>query len=448
MFDSLADRIQGAFRKLSGRGRLTESNITDALREVRMALLEADVNLMVVKNFINQVKARAVGVEVLKSLTPAQQVIKIVNEELTKLLGERAEPIKTAAKPPTLIMMVGLQGSGKTTSCAKLAKGFKKQGLQPMLVAADIYRPAAIDQLKTLGAQIEVEVFALPPTVSPVKICTSAVEDARKKNKDVVILDTAGRLHIDERLMKELRDIKAQVKPTEVLFVADAMTGQDAVNSAERFNSDLGVDGIILTKMDSDARGGAAISIKTVTGKPIKLVGVGEKLDLLEPFHPDRMASRILGMGDVLSLIEKAQDAISREQALELQQKIRDKEFTLEDFRDQLRRVRNMGPLEQIMGLIPGMKNLMSSIKGNEPEKDFKLIEAIINSMTPNERRDHAIIGPGRRRRIAKGSGTSIADVNRLIKQFVQARKMMREMQRGAMMDPRKMFGKKGFPFK
>ncbi|MBN2056841.1 signal recognition particle protein [bacterium] len=447
MFDSLADRLQGAFKKLRGQTRLTEKNITEALREVRMALLEADVNLMVVKNFVNRVKARAVGTEVMKSLTPGQQVIKIVNEELAALLGDKAEPIKLAARPPTIIMMVGLQGSGKTTSCAKLAKSFKKDGKDVMLVAADIYRPAAIDQLKTLGTQVGVEVFAMPPTMSPVKITTMAVDRARTSGKDIVILDTAGRLHIDERLMRELTEIKAKTNPHELLFVADAMTGQDAVNSAERFNAELGISGVILTKMDSDARGGAAISIKAVTGKPIKFLGVGEKLDPLEPFHPDRMASRILGMGDVLSLIEKAEAAISRESAIELQRKIREKEFTLEDFRDQLQRVRSMGPLEQIMGMIPGMRNALGGMSGMEPEKDLKKIEAIINSMTQSERRDHNVIHGSRRRRIAKGSGTSVADVNRLIKQFVQTRKMMRDMQQLQTGKMKKMFGKRGFPF-
>jgi signal recognition particle subunit SRP54 len=437
MFDNLTDRLQQAFRRLRGYSRLSEKNISDALREVRLALLEADVNFRVVKHFINTVKERAIGAEVMKSLTPGQQVIKIVNEELTRLMGGSRSKLAVAPRPPSVYMMVGLQGSGKTTSSAKLAMNLRKEGRKPLLVAADVYRPAAIQQLVTLGKQIGVEVYATDPSVNPIKICTDAVAYARESGFDAAILDTAGRLHIDERLMQELQAIRNRVTPTEILFVADAMTGQDAVNVAEKFNNDLGIDGVILTKMDGDARGGAAISIKSVTGKPIKFVSMGEKITPLDPFHPDRMASRILGMGDVLTLIEKAEAAISQEQALELQRKMREESFTLDDFREQLRQVRAMGPLDQLLSLIPGIKQMSGLDDLSMAEDEFKVIEAIINSMTPQERADHTIINSSRRRRIAKGSGRSLAEVNRLLKQFVKTRRMMKSMAKGGMMKPR-----------
>ncbi len=430
MFDNLTDRLESVFKTLRGHAKLSEKNIKDALREVRLALLEADVNFRVVKRFINQIQERAIGREVMKSLTPGQQMIKIVHEELIALMGKESAPLKRAATPPTIYMLVGLQGSGKTTSCAKLAKTVKKEGRRTLLVAADIYRPAAIDQLKTLGRQIDVEVFSLGSDEDPVEICRQGVEHAKSEHIDTVILDTAGRLHIDQALMEELQRIRAGVNPIELLLVADAMTGQDAVNIAEAFNRDLDITGVILTKMDGDARGGAALSIKAVTGKPIKLVGMGEKLEPLQIFHPDRMASRILGMGDVLSLIEKAESTFSEQKQKELEKKILANSFTLEDFRDQLRQLQKMGSFEQLLQMIPGMGKI-SKMKGMVPStRDLKQIEAIISSMTPQERRNHKIINKSRRRRIAKGSGTNIGDVNRLIKKFEQARKMMKNLKK------------------
>ncbi len=430
MFDNLTGRLQSVFKKLRGHGRLTEKNISDAMREVRLALLEADVNYKVVKNFINTVKQRAVGTEVLKSLTPGQQVIKVVKEELTRLMGESNTKLKSAPRPPTIIMMVGLQGSGKTTSAGKLAKRYLQGGMKPLLVAADIYRPAAIDQLVTVGKQVGSDVFQMGALANPVVICQNGIQKAKEENKDVVIIDTAGRLHIDDALMQELRNIRKKVNPTEILLVADAMTGQDAVTIAEKFNKDLDIDGVVLTKLDGDARGGAAISINAVTGKPIKLVGMGEKLDPLEPFHPERMASRILGMGDVLSLIEKAESAVSEERRLELERKIREESFTLEDFLDQLRQIRSMGPLDNLLSMIPGMPDAGTLKGAGEPEEDLKLIEAIICSMTPEERQNHQIINGSRRRRIARGSGTTVSDVNRLLKQFAMTRKMMKNFKK------------------
>ena len=429
VFEGLAERLQNTFKKLRGHGKLTESDVNDAMREVRMALLEADVNFKVVKDFVKRIKERAVGQEVMNSLTPAQHVIKIVNEELTELMGGTQSRIMISPKPPTVIMLVGLQGAGKTTTAGKLARMLKKQGKNPLLVAGDIYRPAAIKQLQVLGEQLSIPVFAKGQDVSPVQIAEEAIAHAKSYANDVVIIDTAGRLHINEQLMDELKSIKRTVQPHEVLLVVDAMTGQDAVNVAEAFNNDLGVDGTILTKLDGDARGGAALSIKAVTGCPIKFAGMGEKLDALEPFHPDRMASRILGMGDVLSLIEKAQSTFDMEQAEELERKMRKEDFTLDDFLVQMQQVRKLGSFEQILGMIPGMGGIKKKLGDIDFDgKEIRQIEAIIRSMTPKERRDISIINGSRRKRIAVGSGTRVQDVNKLLKQFAEARKMMKKM--------------------
>lgn len=429
VFEGLAERLQNTFKKLRGHGKLSESDVNDAMREVRMALLEADVNFKVVKDFVKRIKERAVGQEVMSSLTPAQHVIKIVNEELTELMGGTQSRIMISPKPPTVIMLVGLQGAGKTTTAGKLARMLKKQGKNPLLVAGDIYRPAAIKQLQVLGEQLSIPVFAKGQDVSPVQIAEEAIAHAKSYANDVVIIDTAGRLHINEQLMDELKSIKRTVGPHEVLLVVDAMTGQDAVNVAEAFNNDLGVDGTILTKLDGDARGGAALSIKAVTGCPIKFAGMGEKLDALEPFHPDRMASRILGMGDVLSLIEKAQSTFDMEQAEELERKMRKDDFTLDDFLTQMQQVRKLGSFEQILGMIPGMGGIKKQLGDIDFDgKEIRQIEAIIRSMTPKERRDISIINGSRRKRIAMGSGTRVQDVNKLLKQFGEARKMMKKM--------------------
>lgn len=429
VFEGLAERLQNTFKKLRGHGKLSESDVNDAMREVRMALLEADVNFKVVKDFVKRIKERAVGQEVMNSLTPAQHVIKIVNEELTELMGGTQSRIMISPKPPTVIMLVGLQGAGKTTTAGKLARMLKKQGKNPLLVAGDIYRPAAIKQLQVLGEQLSIPVFAKGQDVSPVQIAEEAIAHAKSYANDVVIIDTAGRLHINEQLMDELKSIKRTVGPHEVLLVVDAMTGQDAVNVAEAFNNDLGVDGTILTKLDGDARGGAALSIKAVTGCPIKFAGMGEKLDALEPFHPDRMASRILGMGDVLSLIEKAQSTFDMEQAEELERKMRKDDFTLDDFLTQMQQVRKLGSFEQILGMIPGMGGIKKQLGDIDFDgKEIRQIEAIIRSMTPKERRDISIINGSRRKRIAMGSGTRVQDVNKLLKQFGEARKMMKKM--------------------
>lgn len=430
LFSGLADRLQGIFKNLRGRGRLSEADVNECLREVRMALLEADVNFKVVKDFIAKVKTRAVGVEVLESLNPAQQVIKVVYEELTEMMGGLQRGIAMASEPPTVIMMVGLQGSGKTTTAAKLARFFVKQGKRPLLVAADLYRPAAVQQLQTLGKQIDVPVLAVSGEKNPLEVVRSVRETALSQLRDIVIIDTAGRLHVDTEMMNELTQIRDQVKPQEILLVVDAMTGQDAVNVAENFHGTVGIDGIILTKMDGDARGGAALSVRTVTGRPIKFVGSGEKTENLELFHPDRMASRILGMGDMLSLIEKAQETFDQEKALALQQKMRKDEFTLEDFLAQMQSIRKMGSFEQLLGMIPGLGSKMKQLQGMQiDEKDMKRVEAIIQSMTRKERRDPSIINGSRRKRIADGSGTRVQDVNRLLKQFLEARKMMKRMQ-------------------
>lgn len=427
MFESLSEKLQGVFKKLRGKGTLSEQDVNDALREVRLVLLEADVNFRVVKEFISRVRERAIGQEVLQSLSPAQQVIKIVHEELIQLLGGGETTLKTAPKPPTVIMLAGLHGSGKTTTAAKLAALMRKQGRRPLLVACDVYRPAAVKQLQVLGEQIGVPVFSLGDKQDPVDIAKAAVSSAASNGQDVVILDVAGRLHIDEELMDELKRIRAAVNPNEVLLVVDAMTGQDAVNIAEQFNAALEVDGFVLTKLDSDARGGAALSVRAVTGKPIKFAGVSEKMDGLEPFYPDRMAGRILGMGDVLSLIEKAEAALDAQKAQELERKLRENKFDFEDYLDQLRQMRKMGPLDQLLSMIPGFN--AAKTKGLEiDEQQVARVEAIIQSMTKEERHHPEILNGSRRRRIAQGSGTSIQEVNRLINQFDQMRKMIREM--------------------
>jgi len=429
MFDSLSEKLEGIFKKLKGRGFLKEDDIVSALKEVKIALLEADVNFKVVKDFIESVRVKAIGKEVFESITPGQQVVKIVNDELCALMGGNHSKINLATNPPTVLMLVGLHGSGKTTTTAKLAKKFKKDGRRPMLVAMDTSRPAAIDQLISLGSQVDTPVYATKPGESPVKICLEAIKKAESDGRDVLILDTAGRLHIDEQLMKELEDIKKQANPKEILLVADAMTGQDAVNIAKSFNDKLNIDGIILTKMDGDARGGAALSMVAVTGKPVKFIGVGEKIDFLEPFHPERMASRILGMGDVLSLVEKAQDSMDVNEALDLQKKLGEDRFTFEDLKNQIKQIKKMGPLENILGMIPG---LGKQVKGlSVDDREFIKVEAIINSMTRQERRNYVIMSGSRKRRIASGSGTTVPDVNRLIKQYLEMKKMLKRFKSG-----------------
>ena len=433
MFDSLSDKLDAVFKRLKGHGKLTENNISEALREVRMALLEADVHFRVVKQFVADIRERALGQEVMASLTPGQQVIKIVNEELTRLMGGQHEALSLSGSHPVPIMLVGLQGSGKTTTAGKLAVLLRKQGRRPYLVPADVYRPAAIDQLQKLGSQLSVPVFASRSDMDPVDICLQARVEAQKSGCDTVLLDTAGRLHVDQELMGELQRIKAAVRPSDILLVADAMTGQDAVTMAKAFDDALQIGGVVLSKMDGDARGGAALSIKSITQKPIKFIGVGEKLADLEPFHPDRMASRILGMGDMLTMIEKAQAVVDAKQAVELQKKLRRNEFTLEDFRDQLRQVRKMGSLTEIMSMLPGMNKLKQFKNMDVDEHELVRIEAIINSMTPHERRQYSIINGSRRRRIANGSGTSVQDVNQLLKNYTQIMKMMKKFQKGGM---------------
>jgi signal recognition particle subunit SRP54 len=425
MFESLTDKLQKVFKKLTGRGRLSEANVHDALKEVRLALLEADVNYKVVKNLVEGIRQRAVGQEVLESLTPGQQIIKIVNEELTRLMGGAEQRLQLIGKTPHSLMLVGLQGSGKTTTAAKLAGLLRRQGRYPYLVPADIYRPAAIDQLKKLGAQINVPVYPTDPAQKPEHICMDALSMARRESADTLIIDTAGRLHIDEALMTELVVIKEKINPIEILLVADAMTGQDAVNVATHFNEALDITGVVLTKMEGDARGGAALSIKAVTDKPIKFIGVGEKIDALEPFFPDRMASQILGMGDVLSLIEKAQTEFDEKEALKLEKKLKQNEFDLDDFHAQLKQMKKLGSLEQILGMLPGMGQIKKLKQLKPDEKELIKVEAIISSMTKEERRQYKIISGSRRRRIAVGSGTTVQDVNRLLKNFAQTKKMM-----------------------
>lgn len=446
-FENLADKLQSTFKNLRGKGKLTEADVKDAMREVKLALLEADVNFKIVKEFVAKVTERAIGEEVLASLTPGQQVVKIVNDELTALMGTTQSKLKFSPNPPTIVMLVGLQGAGKTTMCGKLANLQKKtNSKRPLLVACDIYRPAAIKQLHVVGESLDIPVFSMGDQVSPVEIAKAGIEHAKHYMNDLVIIDTAGRLHIDENLMDELVAIRTAVKPTEIILVVDAMTGQDAVNVAESFNEKLGIDGLILSKLDGDTRGGAALSVRAVTGKPIKFIGVGEKMADIEEFYPDRMASRILGMGDMLSLIEKAQSVFDEDKAKNLEKKIRKSELDLEDFLDQLQQMKKMGSFTDILKMIPGMNS--SALKDVQvDEKEFVRLEAIIQSMTAKERRDPNVLNASRRRRIAAGSGTTVADVNKLIKQFEQMKKMMKQfggmekkMKRGG-------FGGKKFPF-
>lgn len=446
-FESLAGRLQATLDKLRGKGKVTEEDVTAAMREVRLALLEADVNFKVVKDFINRVKERAVGQEVLKSLTPGQQVIKVVNEELTELMGGGQSKIVASHKPPTVVMMVGLQGAGKTTTTGKLANYLRgKLNRKPLLVACDVYRPAAINQLQVLGKQLDMPVFSIEGDKNPVNIARAAIQYAKEEHRDFVLIDTAGRLHIDEVLMDELKQIKEMANPEEILLVVDAMTGQDAVNVAQSFNEQLTLTGVVLTKLDGDTKGGAALSVKAVTGTPIKFVGMGEKMDALEPFYPDRMASRILGMGDVLSLIEKAQSQVDEEKAKEMEKKMRTASFTFEDFLYQMEQVRKMGPINDLLKMLPGANKMKGLKDVNIDEKAMGRVEAIIKSMTSKERQNPEIMNANRRRRIANGSGTSVQEVNRLLKQFEEMRKMMKQFTK--MNDKaRKKGGKFKFPF-
>ena len=446
-FEGLSEKLSAAFKKLRGKGRLSEADVKEAMREIRLALLEADVSYKVVKQFVAQVTEKAVGADVLEALSPAQQIVKIVNQELTDLMGGASSKLTIASKPPTVVMMVGLQGAGKTTNAAKLAGLMKrKENKRPLLAACDIYRPAAIKQLEVVGEQLEIPVFQMGQT-NPVDIAKAAIQHAIKHGNDMVFLDTAGRLHGDEELMDELRNIKAAVEPTEILLVVDAMIGQDAVNAAKAFDDALDIDGVVLTKLDGDARGGAALSIRAVTGKPIKFVGMGEKLDQIEVFHPDRMASRILGMGDVLSLIEKAEQSFDQKKALELQEKLRKNKFTLTDFYEQMAQLKNMGSLTDIAGMLPGVK--ASDLEGaTMDEKLLQRMEAIITSMTPYERENPSVLNSSRKKRIAAGSGTQVVDVNRLLKQFELLQAMTKQFSGGKMpRNMRKMMGKRGgFP--
>ena len=438
MFDNLTQRLGDVFRNLRGLGHLTEANMRDGLREIRQALLEADVHFQVAKDFLKRVQERAMGDEILRSLTPAQQLVKVVKDELQVLLGGRHLPLQVGSQRPTVVLLTGLQGSGKTTTCAKLGHLLRSQGRTPLLVAADLARPAAVEQLKRMGQAAGVDVHAMTSGADAVEVARDGVEWARDRGHDVVIVDTAGRLHVDEKLMEELKTIRDAVVPSEVFYVADAMTGQDAVNSSRRFHDEIGLTGIVLTKLDGDARGGAALSVRAVTGIPIRYVGVGEKVEALDPFHPDRMAARILGMGDVLTLVEKAQAVVDEEESRRLTAKVRKATFTLEDFRDQLRKMRQIGPLDQLMKLLPreGRMSLPDL-----DENEVKRTEAIIDSMTPAERTDHTIINGSRRKRIARGSGSTVQDVNRLLKQFVAMHKMLKKL--GGRLDPRAL---RGFP--
>ncbi|MDL1895917.1 signal recognition particle protein [Anaerolineae bacterium CFX7] len=430
MFESLSDKLEGVFKRLSGKGKLTEADVDTALREVRMALLEADVNLKVVRQFLERVRVRAVGAEVMESLTPAQAVVKIVNEELIATLGEPAKLDLSGAAPHT-IMLIGLQGSGKTTTAAKLALHLRKQGQRSLLVAADTRRPAAIQQLQTLGKQLDINVYAVDPKIAPPQICADAVKHAAVSAYSVVILDTAGRLHIDDDLMKELEQVKSRTNPQETILIVDSMTGQEAVRVADEFNRRVGLTGLILTKVDGDARGGAALSVRSVTGVPIKFLGVGEKPDALEPFYPDRLASRILGMGDVLTLIERAQQNLDQEQARQAAEKMLKAQFTLEDFLQQLQQIKKLGSLTQIMNMIPGFSQMAKEIPEEATESQMKRIEAIIRSMTPQERRNPDVLNARRRQRIAHGSGTTVQDVNELMREFKQMQKLMQQMKGG-----------------
>ena len=443
-FEGLSEKLSAAFKKLRGKGRLSEADVKEAMREIRLALLEADVSFKVVKQFVAQVTEKAVGSDVLEALSPAQQIVKIVNQELTALMGGESAKLTIASKPPTVVMLVGLQGAGKTTNGAKLAGLMKRQnGKRPLLAACDIYRPAAIQQLEVVGGQLDIPVFQMGQT-DPVDIARAAVEHAKKHGNDMVFLDTAGRLHVDEDLMEELCRIKAAVEPTEILLVVDAMIGQDAVNAAKAFDDALDIDGVVLTKLDGDARGGAALSIKAVTGKPIKFVGVGEKLEQIEVFHPDRMASRILGMGDMLSLIEKAEQSFDQKKALELQEKLRKNKFTLTDFYDQMKQLKSMGSLSEIAGMLPGMSGKALD-EASIDERAFARTEAIIQSMTPAEREDPKLLNSSRKKRIAAGSGTQVVDVNRLLKQFEMLQALTRQFSGGKMpKNLRRMMGKKG----
>ena len=434
VFEGLSDKLQNIMRKVRGKARVSEEDIKEISREIKLALLEADVNFKVVKEFINKISEKAVGQDVLKSLTPGQQIVKIVHEELVNLLGATSGKLTFNPNNVTVYMMVGLQGAGKTTASGKLANYLRKQGKKPLLVACDVYRPAAIKQLQVVGAQLNIPVFAMEEEKNPVKIAEAGVREGKIKGNDIVIIDTAGRLHVDEELMQELVNIKSTVKPHEILLVVDAMTGQDSVNVATSFNEKLGIDGIIMTKLDGDTRGGAALSVKSVTGKPIKFSGTGEKLSDLEEFHPDRMASRILGMGDVLSLIEKAQESIDEEEAKELERKMRTQTFTLDDFLNQIKQVRKMGPISQLLGMIPGMGAQLKNVDIDETQIDR--VEAMILSMTMKERTNPEIINASRRRRIANGSGMQVQDVNRLLKQFEEMKKMMKQFSKGKMKMP------------
>ena len=449
MFDNLSDKLQRVFKNLRGEGKLSAENMEAALREIRVALLEADVHFRVVKQFIEAVKEQAMGQEVLTALSPAQQVVKIVRDEMVKMLGTHQAKLRMANDPPSVFLIVGLQGSGKTTSTAKLARWLSKNGSSPLMVSVDVYRPAARKQLSVLARDLKLPVYeGTPEETQPLDLARSARKEAVQTGRDVVLVDTAGRLHIDEELMTELSQLKELLNPTEILFVADAMTGQDAVKSADEFHKRLGITGVILTKMDGDARGGAALSIRHVTGQPLKFIGVGEKFDALEPFHPDRAANRILGMGDMLSFIEKAEEAIDKKKAVEMQRKLIENDFTLEDFRDQMRQIRKLGPLESLLGMMPKVGILKDLEDVKVDEKEINRVVAIIDSMTPRERDNHMIVNGSRRRRIAKGSGTSVQEVNQLLKQYAQAKKMMKSFSGGFM--GRKLGKMKlpaGFPF-
>jgi signal recognition particle subunit SRP54 len=449
MFDNLSEKLQRVFKNLRGEGKLSPENMEGALREIRMALLEADVNFRVVKQLIENIKLKAMGEEVLTALSPSQQVIKIVHEELVKILGSHESKLRFANEPPSVFLIVGLQGSGKTTSAGKLARWLSRNGHRPMMVSVDVYRPAAREQLKVIAREVGQTLYeGAPEETQPLALALSARRESAHTGRDVLLVDTAGRLHIDDQLMTELQQLKEQLHPVEILFVADAMTGQDAVKSADEFHKRLGITGVILTKMDGDARGGAALSIRHVTGQPLKFIGVGEKFDALEPFHPDRAANRILGMGDILSFIEKAEQAIDKKQAVEIQRKLIENDFTLEDFRDQMRQIRKLGPLESLLGMMPkvGMLKDLKDVKVDE--KEISRVVAIIDSMTPRERDNHMIVNGSRRRRIARGSGTSVQEVNQLLKQYAQAKKMMKSFSGGFM--GRKLGKMKlpaGFPF-
>jgi signal recognition particle subunit SRP54 len=445
MFESLTDKLELTFKRLRGQGKISETNIDDALRDVRLALLEADVHVEVVKSFLEAVKSKSMGQEVLRSLTPEQQFIKIVRDEMVELLGGEYRELDLKTAPPVVIMLVGLQGSGKTTTLAKLARYLKRDKKRtPYLVPADIYRPAAIEQLKILGAELQLPVYDANPEISPVLICQRALHEAKQKFCDVLLIDTAGRLHIDEELMQELAGIKDAVQPHQILFVADSMTGQDAVNQAMGFDGKLGLSGVILTKLDGDARGGAALSIRQMVGKPILFSGIGEKLDALEPFYPDRLASRILGMGDVLSLIDKVHQNVEQKEAARLQQAFQKQQFTLEEFQLQLQQIKRMGPVGNLLEMIPGGKKLATQVDSEKAEQELKRVEAIINSMTIQERRNPAILNGSRRRRIAQGSGTTVTDINRLMKQFMEMKKMMQRVSKGGM---RSLLGRMPNPF-